>query len=71
VFIKGVVPAEQWISLIDAGAPPTLTMALLLGYLDDRLEREPMPILEMPARVPNWADVSLLMSKSWRPVISG
>jgi hypothetical protein len=34
-------------------------MALLLGYLDDRLEREPMPILEMPARVPDWAEAWL------------
>jgi hypothetical protein len=59
VFNKGVVPAEQWISLIDAGTPPTLAMALLLGYLDDRLEREPMPILEMPARVPDWAEAWL------------
>ena len=58
-LLKGVVPAERWISLIDAETPPTLAMALLLGYLDDRLEREPMPILEMPARVPDWAEAWL------------
>ena len=56
LLLKGVVPAERWISLIDAETPATLAMALLLGYLDDRLEREPMPILEMPGRVPDWAE---------------
>jgi hypothetical protein len=59
LLLKGVVPAERWISLIDAETPPTLAMALLLGYLDDRLEREPIPILEMPARVPDWAEAWL------------
>jgi PglZ domain len=59
LLLKGVVPAERWISLIDAETPPTLAMALLLGYLDDRLERESIPILEMPARVPDWAEAWL------------
>ena len=55
-LLKRVVPAEQWIPLIDAETPAMLAMALLLGYLDDRLGREPVATLEMPARVPDWAE---------------
>jgi hypothetical protein len=33
-----------------------LAMALLLGYLDDQLGREGVPTLEMPERLPDWAE---------------
>jgi hypothetical protein len=55
-LLKGVVPAERWISLIDAETPPTLAMALLLGYLDDQLGQETPWSLEIPERMPDWAE---------------
>jgi hypothetical protein len=55
-LLKGVIPAAQWISLIDAETPPLLAMALLLGYLDDQLGREAGPTLEMHERIPDWAE---------------
>ncbi|HXH08403.1 MAG TPA: PglZ domain-containing protein, partial [Alphaproteobacteria bacterium] len=55
-LLKAVVPAARWTSLIDAETPPMLAMALLLGYLDDQLGREAIPTLEMPERMPDWAE---------------
>jgi hypothetical protein len=55
-LLKGVIPAARWISLIDAETPPMLAMALLLGYLDDQLGKEAPSSLEMPERVPDWAE---------------
>jgi hypothetical protein len=55
-LLKGVIPAAQWISLIDAETPPTLAMALLLGYLDDQLGQETPWSLEIPERMPDWAE---------------
>jgi hypothetical protein len=58
-LLKGMIPAARWISLIDAEMPPTLAMALLLGYLDDQMGQEAGPSLKMPEWVPDWAETWL------------
>ena len=55
-ILKPVVPPEQWLTLVTQTTPRIATLALLLGYLDDRLASEEDATLDVPAPMPTWAE---------------
>jgi hypothetical protein len=55
-ILKPVIPREQWLTLVRQTTPRIAALALLLGYLDDRLAREDDISLDVPEPMPTWAE---------------
>jgi hypothetical protein len=61
-LLRDIHPPEKWLELITNETPRSLALAMITGWLNQRLEIKASPDMVMPAAIPDWAEHRL---NSW------